>query len=680
MLRITQISAGIINAQNWRNDRVKTYQSTPQYSINYKNRLNKDTVSFKSTGSAFTQSIHNVVKESSERFSPRFNFSAKDIENIVNSVNPKNYPFLKEILNLGNKRLTGGAVVEMLNYAGEKTTDDKELREKLTAFNDLKEILTSRGYKPSILTELLNEIPSRGILDLIKSDILLEIPKNDFNTLQYAYNYAVYYLENILSKSENSSLEFESSKMMKDGTFTNILCLAEIFEKSVMNELFFNRGKYIKTIYMPRFRLLNGDDLNMLRRVQLMATTDKENKGSDYARYNISEDDRIWVLNFLSTNREIINSGHKGLDFENYTRPVNIANPNGNFEIQFQDLKRDLLDRVLRRLGVEDAVVDKYMEDYNKAYAEDQSLSKHRKDFWDINYAHLLNAPKDSLLKHIILADTNGLLDKMIFKEGPIAETNKLNEKDFIEAGLKYDRWIHPKIKPISAEFTDVSGRKTKKFTVKNWDRSAKESLFDGNYTTCCTGIDKDQGESFPHYLTNTCTTTLEVRNEKNKVIAMSRILMAKINGKLSMVVENIEVNNKMAKHYLYNDDTKYKFREMIFDYARNFAKEINNTDEEMPVYFCSKYYKIKDISKGLELGKRYEDVELIGEFPNNIYINAYGGRVDRDKLMYVDDGDGFALYLSNISKKAKPPVNGNIIDVISDSNYNHADTETYDH
>ena len=52
----------------------------------------------------------------------------------------------------------------------------------------------------------------------------------------------------------------------------------------------------------------------------------------------------------------------------------------------------------------------------------------------------------------------------------------------------------------------------------------------------------------------------------------MSRLLFAKINGKLSLVVENIEVNNKIAKHYLYNDINRYKFREMIFDYARKFA------------------------------------------------------------------------------------------------------------
>ena len=150
---------------------------------------------------------------------------------------------------------------------------------------------------------------------------------------------------------------------------------------------------------------------------------------------------------------------------------------------------------------------------------------------------------------------------------------------------------------------------------------------------------------------------------------------MAKINGRLSMVVENIEVNNKMAKHYLYNDETKYKFREMIFDYVRNFAKDINNTGKEIPIYFSSKYYKVKDIEKGLKSGKKYENVELIGEFPDKIYINSYGGRLDKAKLQYVDDGDEFALHLSDITKKTKP-VYKQTTEEESDSNYNYEDKE----
>ena len=266
-----------------------------------------------------------------------------------------------------------------------------------------------------------------------------------------------------------------------------------------------------------------------------------------------------------------------------------------------------------------------------------------------------------------------------MYEEGPIAEVNKKVKKDFIEAGIDYDKWIKPSIKPMQKEFISKYAKNGEKktFTVSVWDRNPQKSLFDGNYTTCCTGIDKDQGLSFPYFLANTSTTTLEVRSEKDKVIAMSRIIMAKIDGKLSMVVENIEVNNKMAKHYLHNDKVKYKFREMIFDYARKFAKDINNTDEEIPVYFSGMYFKIKDIEKGLGNPKRYDDITLIGEYPNDIYINAYGRRMNQRDLAFADDGDGFAMTLIDITNKAAPVIDKDN-DIESDSNYNYDDTAYY--
>ena len=77
-----------------------------------------------------------------------------------------------------------------------------------------------------------------------------------------------------------------------------------------------------------------------------------------------------------------------------------------------------------------------------------------------------------------------------------------------------------------------------------------------------------------------------------------------------------------------------------------------------------------------MEPGKKYEgeDVSLIGEFPDQIYINSYGGRVDKVKLQFADDGDGFALHLSDITKKTKPIID-NDIQTDDDSNYNYGDT-----
>ena len=150
---------------------------------------------------------------------------------------------------------------------------------------------------------------------------------------------------------------------------------------------------------------------------------------------------------------------------------------------------------------------------------------------------------------------------------------------------------------------------------------------------------------------------------------------MGKIDGKLSMIVENIEVNNKIAKHYLYDDKTKYKFREMIFDYARNFAKSINKTDKEIPVYFCGIYRKVSDIDKGLEPSQKYDDASILGNFENKFYINSYGGQWDRTVMH--DDGDGFNLKLHNITQKTLAPKT-NSVDADSDSNYNHGDSRDY--
>ena len=155
----------------------------------------------------------------------------------------------------------------------------------------------------------------------------------------------------------------------------------------------------------------------------------------------------------------------------------------------------------------------------------------------------------------------------------------------------------------------------------------------------------------------------------------MSRLFMAKVNGKTSMIIENIEVNNRMAKHYLYDDDTRYRFREMIFDYARNFAKHINNSEEEIPVYFCAHNFKVKDIEKGLKHGNLYTDVSLIGDFPNLLYINAHGGRYDQNALQ--EAGNELRLILTEVTKRPSEPEK-KVMDVESDSNYNYADVLDY--
>ena len=681
MLKISQINLPLFNnTQTVQKKNKNNYQTVPNFNPQYKYNLNADTVSFKGTAVNPVE-VRNIIEASKKRANWLNDFGPNLINKIADCVTEKNRPFLEKILNLDNKKLGYAGVVALLTYISAKDTDVDEVDEKIQNYENLKEIITGRGFKKSEISEYLDKIPEKGIVDIIQSDILLDDPKHNYNSLNEVWKYAVlnfeHEIKNLRKKAKesgkelkDSSIQYAASNFVRE-KLANIFVLGTIFDESVCNELFFNRGLYVNTLYVPRLKSLNEEDLILLRRVQTSAVTDKESKGGDLQQYPISLDDKISMLNLLAANREVINAGYEGLNFNDYLAPVNIYNDIGNFKVNFQDLKIDLKDKVLRRIGVEDAVVDKYMDNFRQAYSRSTDLKGNKDKYWDVNYVHLLNAPEGSILRDIVVNATNGNYKRWLFKDGPMAPINQKNEEAFEAAGLDFYRWQDPQISAIEMPFTNKTGTRTKMFTVKNWRRIPQESLLDGNYTTCCTGLDKNHGESFLKYITNTCTTTLEVRTERDKVVAMSRIMMAKINGKLSMIVENIEVNNKMAKHYLHNDATRYKFREMIFDYARAFADDINKTGKDIPIYFCGQNFKVKDIEKGLNKSKEYFDFELIGEYPEKLYVNVYGKTLDKNQIH--DDGDEVRFHLIDITKKAQFITDGKE-EIESDSNYNYGD------
>lgn len=649
---------------------------------NFNNRLLADKVTFTGTTKPIDKKV--VKKQINNSFiKNKLNerFGEPIVNLIAEKVNSTNIKFLDDILDLSTNNFKhstyisdedlfsySNGVIELLNYVSDKNTNVEEFSEKLDNFKNLKQIVKGFGFKKSILAEHIDDIPMKGIVDILKSDMLLNNVKYDYNSFQNIYNYSTKFFEHHLHRVEakrkkqgvsgldKASINDEVKTFMKN-TFSNLLLLKMIFDEKTCNELMFNRAKYIDTIYIPRLKMLDSKYLQFLRKFQLNGITYKDDKDGDLKKYGISLDDKIHILNLMAANKQIINSGHKGVNMADYIIYEQKDDMDGNFKMNFQNLKMDLMDRSLRHIGVEGSIVDKYMKNYHEAYNIDSSMKDFRDRFFDINYAHLLplQAKKGTLLRDIIVNSINGpqAYRKFLFEgDGPVATVNAKNREAFEKAGIDFDKWIEPMVIPVKKQFSNIQNANIKTFKVEAWKRNAQESLFDGNYTTCCTGIDKEQGESFPIYLTNAATTTLEVRTEdKNKVVAMSRLLLAKIKGKTSLVIENIEVNNKIAKHYLDNDKAKQEFRDMIFDYAQKFAQYINNNNEKMPVYFCGYYYKIKDIQKGLKPVKSYDDIELIGEFPDGIWLNSYGRRYDRNKVAFADDGDGLEFKLHDITK-----------------------------
>ena len=354
-------------------------------------------------------------------------FSEADVEYISSNVSIKNIPILGRILSFKDNLLEADHIVSLLQYADKEDSDTNELLEKMNNLENLKQITKGFGFRSSVLPEFLDEIPTAGLVDLLKSDILLNEAKHNFNTLPEAYNIIVKYFIHQLNKknispNDTEKVNYQAKKLMKE-SFTDMLLLGMVFDKSACNELFYNRGLYVKPNYIPRLKLLNNDDLELLRRVQTSAVTEKENKGGDLSVYEISLDDKISVLDLLAANREVINSGHEGLNFHNYILPVDMDNNHGNFKINFQDLKRDLTYAVLKRIGVDPKLIEKYAEEYNNALIEDPDLKKHRDKVWDINYCHLLNAPEGSLLRKIVTTETTSNFENWIFREGFINST-----------------------------------------------------------------------------------------------------------------------------------------------------------------------------------------------------------------------------------------------------------------
>ena len=663
----------------------------------YSKNLVTDTVSF--SGNSGLKDIEEEIKSVPRK--ENYYLREREVSNIVNSVSPKNRPFLKDIISLQNGTFPEGEIIELLEYINRPDVETENFKKKIDVFRSIKDVVKSPLIPSSPIANYIDDIPYDSVVEILKSDALLNQPDTDFRSFIDTYNYAAKRLQKLkkdaIKKGKEFDEEYEAKNIMQT-IFANWVILGMVFDENVLNEFAYNRKKYLDTVYMPRFRSLNTDDLKLLRQIQLYGVTEKENQSDDISTYPISIDDRVKMVNLLAANRQKINEGKNGLNLKKYIFPTGSQ----NIKIDFKNLQIDLLKKNLFDLGISTEEINTYI----KQFKAEKDIIHTRHKYWDINYSHLFNVHPDSLMGKIIISATKGTFNDLIYKNGELAEINKLNKKAFEKEGLNYEKWLNPKIplspinfypKPINPNTCKIKPHPKRKshvnlpkikgmhtFTVKNWNRIPQESLFDGNYTTCCTGIDKIHGPSFLHYLTNTCTTTLEVRNENNKVVGMSRLLVAKLGKefdfltpkKLALVIENIEVNSNVAKNYLYTDDAKYAFREMVFEYARKMAKEIA-PDKDIPVYFAARNFKVKDIGLALNEAEEFTEVELVGEYPQKLYINSYNGIYDNASDAHREDGDTFRMLLTDVSKKTQP-IRSDKKEKNNDDNYNYEDKDNY--
>ena len=144
-----------------------------------------------------------------------------------------------------------------------------------------------------------------------------------------------------------------------------------------------------------------------------------------------------------------------------------------------------------------------------------------------------------------------------------------------------------------------------------------KYSLCLGNHAHCCTALGSQSNEwSAPSYILNRCISAIEVlANEEPAGNTM--IYLADVNGELSLVLDDIELQTKFQ-----NND---KIRDMIIKYAQQICKEIGKPD--IPIYAgpgmqkvdFSEYPVVNNATMVI-LGKTAEEAGVYLDFDNDYH------------------------------------------------------------
>lgn len=160
------------------------------------------------------------------------------------------------------------------------------------------------------------------------------------------------------------------------------------------------------------------------------------------------------------------------------------------------------------------------------------------------------------------------------------AQINLQNEKNILQAKqtLTIKDHIETLIETLeNSNLQHLTKQQTKNIdlTIKMWDRLPQHDLFQGNYSTCCIGMNRGNGEAMATYLTNTTFNMIElVDNTTGETVGNALCYYLTDGYKPSLVIDNIEINN----HYLPSEKFCKEIRDGIVTYAQKLNKEVTGT------------------------------------------------------------------------------------------------------
>ena len=185
------------------------------------------------------------------------------------------------------------------------------------------------------------------------------------------------------------------------------------------------------------------------------------------------------------------------------------------------------------------------------------------------------------------------------------AESNK-GKNPKASATLMIKDHIDERLTNLS-NFKDSKNNKSLDWTIKMWDRVPQKDLFQGNYSTCCIGIGKSNGEFMPTYLMNTTFNMIElVDNNTGKTIGNALCYFVKDKQrKPAFVIDNVEINNAVSL----SKENSIELRNSIVEYVSRLTEDISGKND-IQIYLGANY---NDINCD-DLVKKQVKMSLLGE------------------------------------------------------------------
>lgn len=157
-------------------------------------------------------------------------------------------------------------------------------------------------------------------------------------------------------------------------------------------------------------------------------------------------------------------------------------------------------------------------------------------------------------------------------------------------------------------------------FKIGMWGRNPAKDIFQGNYSNCCIGMGREQGQEIADYLLNTMFNMIEIKDTKtDEVIGNALIYFVKNeNNEKRLIIDNIEINPTIKL----STNNGIRLRNAIFEYAHNIMKSVTK-NQKIPVMLGAMHNDLPcdDLKRG------NENVRFIGELSAScLYLDAFGG------------------------------------------------------